>query len=289
MRKIVIALFAAALLAAGPLTAFAAGEGDAKTGYAEINGLHMYYEVRGVGQPTLVLHGAYMSADSMGPFITELAKSRQVIAMDLQGHGRTADIDRPISYEQMADDAAALMDSLGIAQADVFGYSMGGGVAYQVAIRHPEKVRRLAAASASYKTEGMYPELVAMIGGITPEAFAGSPMEAEYKKLAPRPEDFPKLVAKLVKLDVTPQDWPADAIKGIKAPTLVISADADVIRPEHSLEIFRLRGGGPSPDFMSAPDVQLAILPGTTHLGVMMERAGLVATFVTDFFDKVAK
>ena len=122
--------------------------------------------------------------------------------MDLQGHGRTADIDRPITYEQMADDAAALMDTLGVAQADVFGYSMGGGVAYQLAIRHPEKVRRLAAASATYKTDGMYPELVAMISGITPEAFAGSPMEAEYKKLAPKPEDFPKLVAKLVKLDI---------------------------------------------------------------------------------------
>ena len=287
MHKIGFAALIAVAVFAGSGAAFAASE--AKTGYADVNGLHMYYEVRGEGQPTLVLHGAYMSTDSMGPFIEDLAKSRKVIAMDLQGHGRTADIDRPIEYEQMADDAAALMDTLGVAQADVFGYSMGGGVAYQLAIRHPEKVRRLAAASATYKTDAMYPELVAMISGITPEAFAGSPMEAEYKKLAPKPEDFPKLVAKLVKLDTTPQDWPVAAIKGIKAPTLVISADADVIRPEHSLELYRLRGGAPSPDFMSAPDVQLAVLPGTTHLGVMMERAGLVATFVIDFFDKVAK
>jgi pimeloyl-ACP methyl ester carboxylesterase len=179
------------------------------------------------------------------------------------------------------------MDKLGVSQADVFGYSMGGGVAYQLAIRHPEKVRRLVAASATYKTEGMYPELVAMISSFTAESFAGSPMEVEYKKLAPKPEDFPKLVEKLKTLDVTPQNWPADDIRNIKAPTLVISGDADVIRPAHSVEIYRLRGGGPSQDFMTAPvSAELAILPGTTHLGVLMERADLVAAFASAFFDK---
>jgi pimeloyl-ACP methyl ester carboxylesterase len=285
-----IAVLTAALMLGAPAIATAQNETQAptvtKTGYADVNGLHMYYEILGEGRPTIVLHGAYMSAESMRPLTEKLARSRQVIVMDLQGHGRTADVDRPITYEGMADDIAALMDAIGVSQADVFGYSMGGSAAYQLAIRHPEKVRRMAAASGTYKTEGMYPELVSMIGTLTAESFAGSPMEAEYKKLAPKPENFPILVEKLKVLDTTPQDWPAEAIRGIKAPTLVISGDADVIRPEHSVELYRLRGGGPSQDFMSAPDVQLAILPGTTHLGVLMEKADLVAAFVTAFFDK---
>ena len=297
LRTRFAALMLTAAVAAGALETAAAGDAAApaveatapaaKTGYADVNGLHMYYEVRGEGQPTLVLHGAYMSADSMAPATVPLSRTRQVIAMDLQGHGRTADIDRPITYEDMADDVAALMDKIGVSQVDVFGYSMGAGVAYQLAIRHPAKVRRLAAASGTYKTEGMYPELVQMIGTLTAASFAGSPFEAEYKRLAPKPENFPLLVEKLKTLDVTPQDWPADAIRDIKAPTLVISGDADVIRPEHSLEIFRLRGGGPSPDFMSAPaNAQLAVLPGTSHIGVLMDRADLVVAFVSEFFDK---
>ena len=293
-RTALAALMAAAILGTAMGGVEAAGQGEAaaqtvaaaETGYVPVNGLNMYYEVRGEGQPTVVLHGAYMSADSMGPLVATLASTRKVIAMDLQGHGRTGDIDRPITYEQMADDVAALMDALGVTQADIFGYSMGGGTAYQLAIRHPEKVRRLAAASATYKSEGMYPELIAMIGTLNAASFAGSPMEAEYKKLAPKPDDFPVLVEKLKVLDVTPQDWPADDIRNIKAPTLVISGDADVIRPEHSIELYRLRGGGPSKDFMMPATAELAVLPGTTHIGVLMNRADLVATFVTAFFDK---
>lgn len=279
-------LAAIALGIALAMPAFAAD--PVKTGYADVNGLKMYYEVHGSGKPVVVLHGAYMSTVSMAPMIDGLAKTRQVLAFDLQAHGRTGDIDRPITYEQMADDVAALMQEVGVTQADVFGYSMGAGVGYQLAIRHPDRVRRLAAASGTYKTEGMYPELTAMIGQMTAESFAGSPWEIEYKKIAPRPEDFPKLVEKLVKLDVTPQDWPAEDIKAIKAPTLVISTDADVIRPEHSVEIFRLRGGGPSADFMTAPTTELAILPGTTHIGVM-ERTDLLVPMVSAFFDKAIK
>jgi pimeloyl-ACP methyl ester carboxylesterase len=279
---------AVAAMAGLALTATQAHAGPAKTGYAEVNGLRMYYEVHGSGKPVVMLHGAYMSAESMKPMIEGLAKARQVITMDLQAHGRTADIDRPITYEAMADDVDALMEKLGVGEADVFGYSMGGSLAYQLAIRHPGRVRRLAAASGTCKTEGMYPELISMIGQMTPELFAGSPMEAEYKKLAPRPENFPKLVQKLVTLDTTPQDWTADAIRGIKAPTLVISADADVIRPEHSVEIFRLRSGGPSPDFMSATTTELAILPGTSHIG-LIERTDLLLPMVTAFFDKEIK
>jgi pimeloyl-ACP methyl ester carboxylesterase len=157
-------------------------EGDemndtSKGNYAEVNGLNMYYEVHGTGQPLVLLHGANMTIDAMGEVVPALAKTRQVIAVELQGHGHTADIDRPLSYEQMADDIAALLRHLGIEQADVFGYSMGGGVALQVAIRHPEVVRKLVVASVSYTSDGMHSELLEMIPSLTPEAFAGSPIE----------------------------------------------------------------------------------------------------------------
>ena len=258
---------------------------QARTGYSEVNGLRLYYEIHGDGRPLVLLHGAYMSIESMKPILDRLAEDRQVIAMESQGHGRTADIDRPITYEQMADDVAAAMVDLGIQQADVFGYSMGASTALQLAIRHPASVRRLVVASGSYRTEGMYPELVDMIEQMTPETFAGSPFEAEYKRLAPNPENFPVLVEKLVQLDTTPQRWPAADIEGIEAPTLVISGDADVIRPEHSVEIFRLLGGGPTSDFMGASDDQLAILPGASHLGVI-EEVDLLMAIVPEFLDR---
>jgi pimeloyl-ACP methyl ester carboxylesterase len=286
MRNTIFTLAAAAI--AGAIGAAAAAALENGNGYAEVNGLKMYYEVSGEERPLVVLHGAYMSTESMKPLTAPLAEKRQVIAVDLQAHGRTADLDRPITYEQMADDVAALMEAIGIGEADVFGYSMGGGVALQLAIRHPERVRRLASAAAGYKTEAMYPELVQMIAGMTPETFAGSPWEAEYKKVAPNPDDFPKLVEKLIALDTTPMNWPADDIRGIKAPTIIISGDADVIRPEHSVEIYRLLGGGPSSDFMGTSTDELAILPATSHLGIL-EKSGLVAEIVLRFFEKEVK
>ena len=148
-----------------------------------------------------MLHGAYMTIDTLGEVASGLSETRRVIAVELQGHGCTADIDRPLTYEQMADDVAALIGHLGIEQADVFGYSMGGGVALQVSVRHPEVVRKLVAASASYTSDGIYPEVLAMIETITPEAFAGTPWFAEYARVAPNPDDFPELVAKLKRLD----------------------------------------------------------------------------------------
>ncbi len=278
-----------ALAEAGCTTGQTAQTVGVQTGYADVNGLHMYYEIHGTGRPVVALHGAYMSTQSMKDFVGDLAKTRQVIVMDLQGHGRTADIERPVTYEAMADDVSALMDKIGVPKADAFGYSMGAGVAYQLAIRHPEHVSRLAAASGTFDSQGIYPELVAMFGQITPEAFAGSPYEAEYKTHAPKPQDFPKLVEKLKALDMAPQAWSPDDIKKIKSPTLVISADADIIRPEHSLQIFRLRGGGHSPDFMAPVETELAILPGTSHIGILTERTHLVSTFVAEFFDRQCK
>jgi pimeloyl-ACP methyl ester carboxylesterase len=170
---------------------------DAQTGYAPIGDLNMYYEIHGRGRPLILLHGAYMTIDMMGPILPGLAKTRQVIAVEQQGHGRTADADRPITYEQMADDTAALARQLGIENADVVGYSMGGGIALQVAIRHSDLVRKLVVASTSFRSDGMHAAALEMFPSITPELFAGTPIEEAYLRTAPNPGDFPKLVEKL--------------------------------------------------------------------------------------------
>jgi pimeloyl-ACP methyl ester carboxylesterase len=236
-----------------------------QSGYAPVNGLRMYYEIHGTGEPLVVLHGAYMTIETMGQIVPSLAESRQVIGVELQAHGHTADIDRPLSYEHMADDVAALLRHLGIEQADVFGFSLGGGVALQLAIRHPEVVRKLVVASASYTSDGMHPELLEMAPTITPEAFAGSPIEEAYLRVAPNPEDFPTLVAKMKQLDLKPFGWPKEDIRGISAPTLIIIGDCDAIRLEHAVEMFRLLGGGVMGDLAGLPNSQLAVLPGTAH------------------------
>jgi pimeloyl-ACP methyl ester carboxylesterase len=257
--------------------------------YAEVNGLSMYYEIHGTGEPLVLLHGAYMTIDAMGEVVPELAKTRQVIAVELQGHGRTADIDRPLSYEQMADDVGTLVDHAGIEDADIFGYSMGGGVALQVAIRHPDVVRKLVVASVSYTSDGMHPELLAMFPTITPEVFAGSPIEEAYLRIAPNPEDFPTLVAKLKRLDMEPYAWPPEDIQGISAPTLFIIGDSDAIRPEHAVELFRLLGGGVPGDLAGLPKSQLAVLPGTTHFvppgSAVLDRAGWLLPMIGEFLD----
>jgi pimeloyl-ACP methyl ester carboxylesterase len=262
---------------------------DNRGNYAEVNGLNIYYEIHGSGQPLVLLHGAYMTIDLMGEIVPALAESRQVIAVELQGHGHTADIDRPLSYELMADDIAALIEHLAFEKADLFGYSMGGGVALQVAIRHPEVVRKLVVASASYTSEGMHPGLLEMIPTLTPEAFAGSPIEEAYLRSAPNPDDFPTLVAKMKRLDMEPFAWPAEDIGGIAAPTLLIVGDSDAIRLEHAVEIFRLLGGGVMGDLAGLPKSQLAVLPGTTHFvpagSGVLERADWLLPMIVSFLD----
>ena len=257
--------------------------------YAEVNGLNMYYEIHGTGQPLVLLHGAYMTIDLMGEVVPALAETRQVIAAELQGHGRTADIDRPLTYEQMADDIAALLRHLVIEKADVFGYSMGGGVAFQVAIRHPEVVRKLVVASASYTSDGMHPELLEMIPTLTPEAFAGSPIEEAYLRTAPYPDDFPTLVAKMKQLDMEPFAWPPEDIRGIAAPTLLIVGDSDAIRLEHAVELFRLLGGGVMGDLAGLPKSQLAVLPSTTHFvppgSGVLDRGDWLLSIIGEFLD----
>lgn len=255
-----------------------------KTGYAKVNGLNMYYEVRGNGQPIVVLHGAAMSTAGMEAFTSSLAKSRKVIAVDLQGHGRTADIDRPLSYESMADSVIALLRQLSIPTTDVFGYSMGAGVAFQVAVRQPKLVRKLVLVSVYTDPKGYYPEVTESLKQLTPEDLAGTPFAQEYLKVAPRPQDLAKLMNKIKTLDLGFAGWSAEAVRRVKAPTLLVIGDADIVRPEHTVELFRWLGGGVPGDLVELPKTQLAVMPGTTHFTVL-ERTQWLMPMITKFLD----
>jgi pimeloyl-ACP methyl ester carboxylesterase len=260
-----------------------------RTGYAPANGLEMYYEIHGEGPPLVLLHGAYMTVDLMAPLVPGLAASRRVIAVEQQGHGHTADIDRPITYEQMADDTAALLGHLDVGRADVVGYSMGGGVALQMAIRHEDVVRKVVVASASYTSDGMHAAAWEMFPSITPELFAGSPIEEAYLRTAPNPAGFPKLVEKLKLLDTTEFAWPAEDIRAIDAPILIVLGDSDVVRLEHAVELFGLLGGGVMGDLVELPKSQLAVLPGTTHFvppgSGLLDRADWLLPMILPFLD----
>lgn len=237
----------------------------------EIDGMQMYYEVSGAGEPLIVLHGAYMNIPTMGPIIPKLAETHKVYALELQGHGRTTDIDRPITYAAMADDVAAFMDKVGLAKADVFGYSMGGQVGLQLAIRHPAKVNHLVAASAAYDLKGWQPVYTAAIPQMTVEMILGMPFAEDYRRLAPNPDGFRGLVEKLIALEKEPMAWEAD-VKALRAPVLIIAGDADVLTVEHAVAMFRLLGGGGMGD-MGTPLAasRLAILPATSHTAVITQ------------------
>lgn len=235
----------------------------------EVNGMQMYYEVSGQGDPIVVLHGAYMSIPAMGEIIPRLAETHQVFAIEMQGHGRTTDIDRPITYENLADDVAAFMDAVDLRRADVFGYSMGAAAGLQLAIRHPDKVDQLIAASVSYDESGWQPEMVAMIPQMSPEMFVGSPMEAAYRELAPNPDGFRAFVEKLIALEHEPMEWEED-VRNLQSPVLLIAGDADVVTLEHTVALFRLLGGGAMGDMgQPLPASRLAILPATSHTAVI--------------------
>ena len=272
------ALIAVALFGAAPTLAAAQPVGDR----VEVNGMQMYYEVSGAGDPLIVLHGAYMNIPSMGAIIPKLAESHKVYALEFQGHGRTTDIDRPITYPNLADDVAGFMDAVGLQKADVFGYSMGAAAGLQFAIRHPEKVNKLIAASAAYDAEGWQPEFKAFIPQMTVEMFVGMPFAEEYRKLAANPNGFPALVEKLIALEKEPMAWEAD-VKTMKTPVLIITGDADVATLEHSVALFRLLGGGVMGDMgKPLPASRLAVLPATSHTAVVTQTDLLVA-FIEPF------
>lgn len=267
------AAIAAALLVGGATLAAAQATGR----HVVANGVSMYYEVSGSGEPIVVLHGAYMSIPAMGEIIPMLARTRRVYAVELQGHGRTPDIDRPITYPNLADDVAAFMDAVGLERADVFGYSMGAAVGLQLAIRHPEKVNRLVAASVAYDARGWQPAFTAMLPQMTPDMLAGSSLETEYRKLAPNPDGFRELARKLIALEHEPMAW-EDDVKALRMPVLLIAGDADVVTLEHTVALFRLLGGGVMGDKgQPLPASRLAILPATSHTAVIMQPALLHA------------
>jgi len=254
-----------------------------ETGYADVNGLKMYYEVYGEGKPLVLLHGSYMTIPLNWSQAIPMFKGRKVIVAEMQGHGRTRDIARKISYEGMADDVSGLLRHLQIDSTDILGYSMGGGVAFQLAIRHPEQVRRLIVLSGSYAHDGWWPDVEASYRSITADIFKGSPIEKQYDSLGNDPKHFPEFVKKVISIDLEPYDWSKDA-KKIKAPLFMAIGDADGIQYEHALALFRALGGGKMGDIHGLPKSRLAILPGTTHIG-MMYRMDWLVPMIDDFLN----
>jgi pimeloyl-ACP methyl ester carboxylesterase len=250
-----------------------------------VSELELYYEIHGTGRPLVLLHGAMSTIEtSFGDVLPALAESRRVIAIEQQAHGRTPDVDRPLSYEQMADDTAVLLRRLEIEDADVYAYSMGSGIAVELALRHPELIGKLALASLAASKSGFHSEIVEAIEGVTAEDLVGSAFETAYKRVAPDPAGWRALVEKCNRLDVEFEGWSDDEIRSIDKPVLLIIGDSDIVRPEHAVELFRLLGGGVEGTSAGLPRSQLAVLPGTTHLTVV-ERADWLRSMVSAFLN----
>ncbi|MFC7241855.1 alpha/beta fold hydrolase [Catellatospora aurea] len=253
-----------------------AGDTTGTGAYAEVNGINLYYEIHGSGRPMILLHGGLGSGEMFGPILPALADHHQVIAVDLQGHGRTADIDRPLEVPLMADDIAALIDHLGLDRPDVVGFSLGGGVALLTAIRHPGKVGRVVSASANIRRSAIYPEMLGQQGQVNAAAaefMKDTPMYELYQRVAPRPQDFPRLLDKIGEAMQKDFDY-TDEVRGLQVPTLIVAADADMAPPSHFVEIFSLldggqRDGGWMGDGRPKGGHALAILPGLTHYNIV--------------------
>lgn len=255
-----------------------------ESGYADVNGLKMYYEVYGSGKPLVLLHGSFMNIPmNWAHIIPVLAKDRKIIVAEMQGHGRTKDIPRKFSFEAMADDVSGLLKHLKVDSADVAGYSMGGGIAFQFAIRHPEQLRRLVILSGTYAHNGWWPDVEASFATMNADMFKGSPIEKEYLRYGNDSTQFPAYIKKVLSIDGEPYDWSKE-VKNIKAPIFMAIGDADGVRYEHALELFRAKGGGKMGDLHGLPTSRLAILPGTTHIG-MMTHANLWIPMVKSFLD----
>jgi pimeloyl-ACP methyl ester carboxylesterase len=260
-----------------------------RTGYAPVNGLQMYYEVHGSGgTPLLLLHGGLFNIDlQFGAVLPALAGTRQVIATDFQAHGRTGDIDRPLTSAHLASDVAALLEHLEIPQVDMFGFSVGGAAALHLAITQPELLRKAVLSSVSFHPDGLRPENADAVGALTVDMIAGTPMEQDYRAKAPDPDKLQDLLDKLGTFDQGFTGWSAADIQGIAAPTLITVGDCDMVTLEHAVRFLRLRGGDVNGDFVGVPASQLAVFPGTTHF-FGMARTELVLDVVTTFLDAPA-
>lgn len=263
-------------------------QGPSESGYAPIDGLNMYYEIHGHGQPLVLIHGGLASSGMFDAILPELSKDREVIAVDLQGHGRTADIDRALSYEAMADDIAGLIRYLKIPSADIMGYSLGGEVALRTAIQHPEVVRDLVIVSATYRRDGWYPEIIAaesQMNAQTAEQMKQTPIYHSYAQIAPHPGDWQVLCTKSGELFRHDYEWSADVAK-IKVPVLLVFGDADAVRTANAVQFFELLGGGQRDggwDGSGMSHSRLAILPGTTHYTIFS--SSRLASVVTQFLN----
>jgi pimeloyl-ACP methyl ester carboxylesterase len=261
----------------------------AETGYAPVNGLRMYYEIHGSGgTPLLLLHGGLFNIDlQFGEVLPALAQTRQVIAADFQGHGRTGDIDRPLTSAGLASDVVGLLQHLGVPRVDVFGFSVGGAVALHLAIEHPELLRNLIVSSASFHPDGDRPENAEAVGELTVDMIAGTPMEQDYLAKSPNPDKLQDLLDKLGTFDKGFTGWSDTEIVGIAVPTLITVGDCDMVTLEHAVRFLQLRGGDVNGDFAGVPASQLAVFPGTTHF-FGLSRTALVLDVVTTFLDAPA-
>jgi len=256
------------------------------SGYATVGNLKMYYEIHGEGnpEPVIVLHGAYMDIPSMGEIIPQLAKERMVYAVELQGHGRTNDTNRPIRYQDLASDVSTFMDQMGLRKADVVGYSMGAAVGFFLATDHPDKVDQLVALSMAYDLSGMQPDYLKMIPQMRPEMFVGSPIETQWKTLSPHPGRFVLFVEKMIALEHEPVAW-KERVRQLKSPTLLVTGDADVVTLEHSVELFRLLGGGAMGDLgRKLPKSRFAVLPASSHTAIIRQ-PDLLMDLIKPFLD----
>ena len=297
-QKLAAVLTAAAIVAV-PISAQSQAQQTAKGAwggktnsaghYANVNGIRLYYEIHGTGKPLVLLHGGLGALEMFGPNLPALGEGREIIAVDLQGHGRTADIDRPLAVDLMADDIAALIRHLKLERPDIMGYSLGGGVALQTAIRHPDVVGKLVIVSTPFRRNGFYPDILAQQAQVTAEAAEAmkqTPMYQLYASVAPRPQDWSRLLGKIGETMKKDFDFSKE-IAGIKATTLIVAGDADIFPPAHAVEMFALLGGGQRDggwDGSGQPKSRLAILPGVTHY--TMAIAPALAPTVVNFLDE---
>jgi len=267
-----------------------------RSGQLPINGLQVYYEVHGEldasdAVPLLLIPGAFMSTDSMEQWVDAFVPRRPVVVFDQQGHGRTADALRAMSYEQFGDDAAALLQALEIERADVMGYSQGGGVALQLALRHPERVCKLVALSATYRQDGWYPSVLQALAGLSGDLFTDTPVSEAFRQHTTDPAAFDAYIDKMRVLNLEDQQISDEQMRSIRAKTMVIVGDADGVKPEHGVAMFKLRGGGDEEaaatgTVSEVPNARLVVLPATSHISISAA-VQVLEPMITAFLDDV--